>query len=887
MSASLVVETAQIWSTHHVATLIGYGASAVHPYMLFRVATQLTTPPAEGKKAKAAVESNIGIENARNALKAGVLKIMSKIGISTLSSYHGAQIFECIGLHPEVVDVAFKGTASRVGGLDFSELQKETASLVKDSAYGGLDADDVKVFKLSNYGFINALQKGRGGEEHANSPRVAKLLHASVREDDPVERKNKYNDFVKELTETAPFGLRDLLQFKWAETPADADISLREITERFVTGGMSLGALSRETHESLAMAMNRLGAASNSGEGGEDKVRNDQVGENRDTTWKHLRGKSIVKEDIAQSQIRQVASGRFGVTAPYLAAAAQIEIKVAQGAKPGEGGQLPGQKVDSYIASVRAATEGVTLISPPPHHDIYSIEDLAQLIFDLKAINPKARISVKLVSIIGIGTVACGVAKAGADVIQISGHDGGSGAAAISSIKHAGAPVELGLAESHTTLVENGLRDLVTVRADGGVRTGADVVKLALLGAEEFGFGTVAMVAAGCVMARVCHTNNCPVGVATQKEKLRARVRGEPEDVTRYFESVAEETADILKRLGLKSLREAVGRIDLLELLDDLSLSKTTRFDVATTVLKPIEKGLFTQDFVAPAEPAPSRALLCPAGIHFDDQYVGEGKTISKEPYYLVNTDRAVGTRLAGDIARRQRAEGKIQPVELKYTGAAGQSFMAFAVSEMKVSLEGDANDYVCKGLSGAHVSIFPPREAEANGVFEAKNSVIIGNTCLYGATSGKFFAAGQSGDRFGVRNSGVQAVIEGAGDHCCEYMTNGVVLVLGPTGINVGSGMTGGVAYLYDPSVNDDMIAGRLKLTNVKPRRVQDGSPAADTIQRLLREHHEATASKHAKHLLENFDASHFCQVVPPSEEDKPHHAVVADSVEEMAVSR
>merc|ERR1712078_183575 len=325
------------------------------------------------------------------------------------------------------------------------------------------------------------------------------------------------------------------------------------------------------------------------------------------------------------------------------------------------------------------------------------------LIFDLKAINPKARISVKLVSIIGIGTVACGVAKAGADVIQISGHDGGSGAAAISSIKHAGAPVELGLAESHTTLVENGLRDLVTVRADGGVRTGADVVKLALLGAEEFGFGTVAMVAAGCVMARVCHTNNCPVGVATQKEKLRARVRGEPEDVTRYFESVAEETADILKRLGLKSLREAVGRIDLLELLDDMNLEKTTRFDVATTVLKPIEKGLFTQDFVAPAEPAPSRALLCPAGIHFDDQ-----------------------------------------PVGLKYTGAAGQSFMAFAVSEMKVSLEGDANDYVCKGLSGAHVSIYPPREAEANGVFEAKNSVIIGNTCLYGATSGKFFAAGQ-----------------------------------------------------------------------------------------------------------------------------------------------
>ena len=893
MSASLVVETAQIWSTHHVATLIGYGASAVHPYMLFRVATSLTTPPAEGKKPKAQVESNEGIENARKALKAGVLKIMSKIGISTLSSYHGAQIFECIGLHPEVVDVAFKGTASRVGGLDFAEMQAETASLVKDSAFGKSD-EEVKVFKLANYGFINALQKGRGGEEHANSPKVAKLLHKSVREDDPEERKKLYNDFVKELTETSPFSLRDLLQFKWASTPSTAPSdakALREITERFVTGGMSLGALSRETHESLAMAMNRLGAASNSGEGGEDKVRNNEVGEDRDTTWAHLRGKSIVSGDIAQSQIRQVASGRFGVTAPYLAAAAQIEIKVAQGAKPGEGGQLPGQKVDSYIASVRAATEGVTLISPPPHHDIYSIEDLAQLIFDLKAINPKARISVKLVSIIGIGTVACGVAKAGADVIQISGHDGGSGAAAISSIKHAGAPVELGLAESHTTLTENGLRDLVTIRADGGVRTGADVVKLALLGAEEFGFGTVAMVAAGCVMARVCHTNNCPVGVATQKEKLRARVRGEPEDVTRYFECCAEETSDILRKLGLGSLREAVGRIDLLELLEDMTLTKTKRFDVATTVLKPVEFGpLGGEDFVAPADPAASRALLCPGGVHFDDQYVGTDPTCTVEkPYELVNTDRAVGARLAGDIARRQRAEGTIKPVELHYHGAAGQSFMAFAVSEMKVRLEGDANDYVCKGLSGAHIAIFPPREAEANGDFSAKDSVIIGNTCLYGATSGKFFAAGQAGDRFGVRNSGVQAVIEGSGDHCCEYMTNGVVLVLGPTGINAGSGMTGGVAYFYDPTVDDALVESRLKLSNVKCRRVQAGSPAADTIKRLLQEHVDATASKHAAALLAAFDASHFAQICPPSEMETPHHAVTPEGVGEevLAVSR
>ncbi|KAH8075602.1 hypothetical protein JL721_1616 [Aureococcus anophagefferens] len=687
LKGSILVETAQVWSTHHVATLCGYGASAVHPYMLFRVAAQLTTPPKEGKKPKIdGVTPAEGVANARAAPKTGVLKIMSKIGISALSSYHGAQIFECVGLHPEVVDVAFKGTASRLGGLDFEEMEKEVKSMVNSASYE-IDDDDLPVFKLANFGFINALQKGRGGEEHANSPKVAKLLHAAVREDDAAERKIKYDAFAAALREDSPFGLRDLMTLKYAAEPSTAAIPRESIFTRFVTGGMSPGALqgrkrviqrrfnvsalSRETHESLAMAMNRLGAASNSGEGGEDSVRNDKVGDNRDTTWKHLKGKSIRADDTAVSRIRQVASGRFGVTASYLATASQIEIKVAQGAKPGEGGQL-------LAASSR-------------------------------------------------------------------------------------------------------------------------------LGAEEFGFGTVAMVAAGCVMARVCHTNNCPVGVATQKSKLRERVRGEPEDITRYFECVADETADILRSLGLDSLLAAIGRVDLLESLDEAAmhalLPKTNRFDVKSTVLKPIDFG-------------PN------ADGHFDDQYLGEDGPPS-EPYAILNTDRAIGTRLAGDIARRRRA----------------------------------------------------------------RDSVIIGNTCLYGATSGRFFANGQSGDRFGVRNSGVQAVIEGAGDHCCEYMTNGIVVVLGPTGINIGSGMTGGVEYLYAPD-GDDEVAARLNSGNVKGRRIVDAaSPAALSLRGLIEDHLEATGSKWAEELLEDFDHTQFVQVVPPSEIDQPKNAVQELAEEEAPV--
>mmetsp|Transcript_33729 Transcript_33729/g.101859 ORF Transcript_33729/g.101859 Transcript_33729/m.101859 type:complete len:1630 (-) Transcript_33729:51-4940(-) len=912
--AALFADAGDVKEVHDVALAVGFGADGVCPRVAYEALAKLN---ADGLVAARMRNDLKTLDDApddaelrkayRKALAKGLLKVMSKMGISTLQSYKGAQIFEALGLHPDVVETCFSGTPSRIGGANFDALQRDVVAL-HDHAWGAatkkLQTDKAGAWTNVTHDDVPQLPNPgqfhyrNGGELHLNTPAGMTALQIATKANSR-DTFRQYCDDVDAVN--AKSTLRGILRWRpeALEKGRAAGLTLdeiepaKEIVKRFVTGAMSLGSISRESHEALVVAMNALGGKSNTGEGGEDPVRNDPVGDKRDTTWAHLRGKTVHAGDIAQSAIRQVASGRFGVTASYLAGASQIEIKVAQGAKPGEGGQLPGQKVDSYIASVRAATEGVTLISPPPHHDIYSIEDLAQLIFDLKAVAPDARISVKLVSIVGIGTVACGVAKAGADVIQISGHDGGSGAAAISSIKHAGGPLEIGLAEVHTTLVENGLRDLVTLRADGGIRTGADVVKVVLLGAEEIGFGTVAMVAAGCVMARVCHTNNCPVGVATQKEKLRARVRGEPEDVTRYFECVADEVADILRSLGLSSLRDAVGRVDLLELADDAALSKTSRFDVESVVLKPVEWGPLGEfPFDAPATPPPARALLSPGGHHFDDRYVDATNdedpyhALSSETHWLVNTDRAVGARLAGDIARRQRAKGVVRAVDAAYAGSAGQSFAAFAVSEMNIQLEGDANDYVGKGLSGAKVAIFPPRSAEANGDFVAKDSVIIGNTCLYGATSGKFFAAGQSGDRFGVRNSGVQAVIEGAGDHCCEYMTNGIVVVLGPTGINVGSGMTGGVAYLYAPDLTDDEVLAKLKRTNVEPRRVVDAaSPAAQSLKSLLEQHVEATGSKQASAILAAFKPADFVQVIPPSEVPQPKNNVVEIVEDESAV--
>ncbi|KAJ1445048.1 hypothetical protein M885DRAFT_626561 [Pelagophyceae sp. CCMP2097] len=862
LDASLVVETAQCWSTHHVASLVGYGASAVRPYLLFETARAQQAKLEKAGKAKAGSDP---VQNCRKALDGGVLKIMSKMGISALSSYHGAQTFEAIGLGADVVSAAFKGTPSRIGGMSLADVERETRSFVAAAA-GGAASGDIKVFKLENYGFANSLAKG---EVHANSPKVARLLHSAVRDMDGefagdeelLLRRLAYDEFARTLRETSPVSLRDLVDFVQDQAPSAADADLAEITRRFVTGGMSLGALSREAHETLAIAMHRIGGASNSGEGGEDVDRDVPItAETRKTLFSHLRGSSVAAGDAPSSKIKQVASGRFGVTTRYLANADQIEIKIAQGAKPGEGGQLPGAKVDAYIASIRAATQGVTLISPPPHHDIYSIEDLSQLIFDLKAVNPTARVSVKLVSIAGIGTVACGCAKAGADVVQISGHDGGTGAAALTSIKHAGAPLELGLAEAHGALVENGLRGRITLRVDGGIRTGRDVVALALLGAEEFGFGTVAMVAAGCVMARVCHTNNCPVGVATQKESLRARARGEPGDVVTYFELVADDVRRRLKQLGLNSLAEAVGRVDLLQAPSPESqkLAKTAGLDLAYIVQKNAPAAWRAPD--APRAPWP----LLQCDEHFDDAEFADSAE-----RHVCNVDRAVGTRLAGRLARRQHAARvagapwAAPETTLRYAGSAGQSFGAFATAGMQLHLSGDANDYVGKGLCGATLAIRPPAAAEANGVFVAAESVIVGNTCLYGATAGALYAAGRAGERFGVRNSGADAVIEGAGDHACEYMTGGTVVVLGPTGGNVAAGMTGGRAFLYDARGDAER---RVNTDSVEVKRVGGGD--AHELKQLVEAHATATGSALARQLLGDWEneVRRFWRVAPPN---------------------
>jgi glutamate synthase (ferredoxin) len=629
---------------------------------------------------------------------------------------------------------------------------------------------------------------------------------------------------------------------------------------------MSLGSLSREAHETLAVAMNRLGGKSNCGEGGEDPTRfrplNDVDAAGKSGLFPHL--KALRNGDTVNSAIKQVASGRFGVTPEYLMSGQQLEIKVAQGAKPGEGGQLPGKKVSPYIAMLRRSKPGVTLISPPPHHDIYSIEDLAQLIFDLHQINPVAKVSVKLVAEVGIGTVAAGVAKANADIIQISGHDGGTGASPLSSIKHAGVPWELGLTEVHRVLMENKLRDRVLLRADGGMKTGWDVVMAALMGAEEYGFGSVAMIAEGCIMARVCHTNNCPVGVATQQEKLRQRFSGTPEHVVNFFYFVAEEVRSLLARLGYKTLKDLIGRADLLKVREGVEITKTHSLNLDCLTQLPdsrtdrswLEHGqthsngpVLDDDILADAE--------IQAAIH------GQG-TVSKT-YKLVNTDRSVGARISGTIAKRYGDQGFGGQISLNFQGGAGQSFGAFALSGLTLNLEGEANDYVGKGMNGGEIIIKP----FSNSTYDPAENVIIGNTCLYGATGGTLYANGQAGERFAVRNSLGKAVIEGTGDHCCEYMTGGVIVVLGHAGRNVGAGMTGGLAYFYDV---DGSFPTKVNPEIVKVQRVLTLA-GEQQLKEMIEAHLDRTGSPKAKQILGNWSESlpKFWQVVPPSEADSP----------------
>ena len=859
MKTSLIVNTAQCWSTHHFACLIGYGAGAVCPYMALDTVRDWWSDPKTQKLMGVQKIPTLTLEQAlgnyRKAVESGLLKILSKMGISLLSSYQAAQIFEAIGIGGDLIDLGFRGTTSRIGGLSVTELADEVLSF------------HVKAFpelttkKLENLGFV---QYRPGGEYHMNSPEMVKALHKAL------DGKNydHYEVYKKHLQGRPVTALRDLLDFQGDRTPVPLEEveTVYEIVKRFCTGGMSLGALSREAHETLAIAMNRIGGKSNSGEGGEDPVRYtvlDDVDESgHSPTLPHLKG--LRNGDRAYSAIKQVASGRFGVTPEYLVNAKQIEIKIAQGAKPGEGGQLPGPKVSQYIAMLRRSKPGVTLISPPPHHDIYSIEDLAQLIFDLHQINPKAKVSVKLVSEVGIGTIAAGVAKANADIIQISGHDGGTGASPLSSIKHAGSPWELGLSEVHRVLMENGLRDRVILRVDGGLKSGWDVVIGALMGGEEFGFGSIAMIAEGCIMARVCHMNTCPVGVATQKEELRQRFTGIPEQVVNFFYFIAEEVRSLLARLGYRSLSEIIGRADLLKLRQEVNLTKTRSLNLDCLLQLPNSRD--------------NRSWLVHEEVHsngvvLDDKFLADPdiqaairdqSTVTKT-YPIINTDRTVGTRLAGAIASQYGDSGFEGQINLNFTGSVGQSFGAFNLPGIILSLEGEANDYVGKGMHGGEIIIKPPTDATYN----ASQNVIVGNTCLYGATGGILFANGLAGERFAVRNSKGIAVIEGAGDHCCEYMTGGVIVVLGKVGRNVAAGMTGGLAYFLD---EDDSFRELVNPEIVKIQRVIT-ELGAKQLQELIQNHAERTGSPKAKKILQNWQEflPKFWQLVPPSEADSP----------------
>jgi len=859
MRASIIADTAQCWSTHHYACLVGYGATAVCPYLtLESVRHWWDKPKTKTAREKGTLNvSNLEAAqyNYKKSIEAGLLKILSKMGISLLGSYQGAQIFEAIGIGGDLLETGFRGTTSRMGGMTLSDLAEETVML-HARAFPELGGK-----RLTNFGFVRFIPKG---EYHMNSGPMAKALHKALENPD---RYDHYEAYKRHLQERPPTALRDLLLFEGDREPIDISEveSAADIVKRFCTGGMSLGSLSREAHETLAVAMNRIGGKSNSGEGGEDiarfKVLDDVDGDGNSNHLPHLNG--LRNGDTASSAIKQIASGRFGVTPEYLMAAKQLEIKMAQGAKPGEGGQLPGIKVSEYIAMLRNSKPGVTLISPPPHHDIYSIEDLAQLIYDLHQINAAAKVSVKLVAEIGIGTIAAGVAKANADVIQISGHDGGTGASPLSSIKHAGGPWELGLTEVHRALIKNGLRDRVLLRADGGLKTGWDVIMAALMGAEEYGFGSIAMIAEGCIMARVCHMNSCPVGVATQREDLRKRFPGIPEKVVNFFLFVAEETRQLLAKLGYRSLNDIIGRADLLSPRTDVELSKTgmLNLDCLTTEMPDTKSDRAWLDHgeVNTNGPVLDDEILADSEIKAAINHQSE---VSKT-FKIVNTDRSVGARISGTIAKQYGNLGFGGQLNLTYEGSAGQSFGAFHLAGMTTTLIGESNDYVGKGMNGGAIVIKP----FADAAYSAADNVIIGNTCLYGATGGTLFANGRAGERFAVRNSKGHAVVEGTGDHCCEYMTGGVVVVLGRVGRNVGAGMTGGLGYFLD---EDGTFQTKVNPEIVKVQRVI--APAGQAqLKDLIERHYQHTGSPKAKELLDNWSDSltKFWQVVPPSEAD------------------
>jgi glutamate synthase (ferredoxin) len=854
LDCSIVVETGQCWSVHHYACLLGFGAQAVCPYLALETIRHKFSDQLGVTVGQAQTQYKLSVEE-------GLQKVLSKMGISVLSSYVGAQIFECIGLGPGVINRCFAGTVSRIGGLEID-------GITQDLQQFHINAYPEPVAQLRNYGIMTHRPDG---EFHGNNPQVVRTLHKALGFKDngigPVEKQAQFKEYTRIVRGRQPAALRDLLTFSSDRQPIPLEQvePVEEIVKRFCTGGMSLGALSKEAHEVLAIAMNRLNGKSNSGEGGEDPLRYYPIDKiTPEGTSPDFPGLIDLQEgDSAASAIRQVASARFGVTTEYLVTAKQLEIKIAQGAKPGEGGQLPGHKVSSYIARLRLAKPGIPLISPPPHHDIYSIEDLAQLIFDLRRVNPAAKISVKLVSEVGIGTVAAGVAKADAEIIQISGHDGGTGASPLSSIKNAGLPWELGLAEVQQALKINQLRDRVLLRVDGGLRSGWDIVISALLGADEYGFGSIALIAGGCIMARICHTNNCPVGITSQKENLRKRFLGSPKPVIEFFLFLAEEVRHILSQLGYRSISEIIGRTDLLRQRDDVTLPKLATIDLSCLFSKP-----YTNQTDLPAIETKERTITGLDELLLANADVAKAISVhglAEQTLVISNSDRSVGARLSGAIASQYGDHGFNGKITVNFTGTAGQSFGAFNVKNLRLILTGDANDYVGKGMTGGEIVIKPQPGIR----YRPEENTIAGNTCLYGATGGAFFAAGQVGERFAVRNSRATAVIEGAGDHCCEYMTGGIVVVLGKVGRNFGAGMTGGTAYVLD---EDNLFEANFNADGDKKLRLVDPDTST-ALKALIETHHRYTHSQRAAEILANWSKYlvKFKQVLPPKEEENP----------------
>jgi glutamate synthase domain-containing protein 2/glutamate synthase domain-containing protein 1/glutamate synthase domain-containing protein 3 len=835
LRAGLVVESGEPREIHHFATLIGYGASAVNPYLMFETLGELH---ADGRLRDVA-SSEAAEQRLVKAIGKGLLKTISKMGISTVQSYCGAQIFEAVGLDRSVIDRHFTGTASRIGGIDIRTIAQE--ALDRHARGYPRGAGD-----LLPVGGVYAWR--RDGERHMWNPETIALVQHAVRADGSVpDAQEKYREFARLVNEDATrrATLRGMLTFDAAGTqpiPLEEVEPAKEIVKRFATGAMSLGSISTEAHETLAIAMNRLGGRSNTGEGGEDP----------------RRFTADANGDLRRSAIKQVASGRFGVTVHYLVNADQLQIKMAQGAKPGEGGQLPGHKVDKYIGWVRHTTPGVGLISPPPHHDIYSIEDLKQLIYDLRCANPRAQVSVKLVAEVGVGTVAAGVAKANADHVVIAGHDGGTGASPLSSIVSAGVPWEIGLAETQQTLLKNDLRSRIVVQTDGQLKTGRDVAIAAMLGADEFGFSTAPLIATGCIMMRACHLNTCPVGIATQDPELRKRFRGKPEHVVNYFFFVAEEVREIMASLGVATFEELIGRNDLLRVDEAIEHYKARGIDLTHVLHRPAD---------VPAD-APLHRLQGPPPVlddALDHELIEQARPALQDgrPVLLDlgvrNVNRCVGGLLSSRIATERGAEGlPEETIKVRFTGSAGQSFGGWLAPGVSFALHGDANDYTGKGLSGGIVAVMPPEGA----AFVAEDNVIVGNTVLYGATSGRAFFRGLAGERFAVRNSGASAVVEGVGDHGCEYMTGGRVVVLGRTGRNFAAGMSGGIAYVLDPAGELPAKVNPAMLDQLEPL---DESGEAE-CRALVAEHARRTGSELAQRVLADWPAARaqFVKVFP-----------------------